>query len=530
MRDTYVSLFYFGGDRMDNRKIVVYNNKIVINNYLYGDYPGLDSSFEMFDPITHTYITKAAIYDRQAKTLTIPRGVDIPYLEKMLGYNAFYDNSCIEPRENKSKILLKYPPKDEKQAEALNFLSGNGKYAFTKKYSQLFLALDTGAGKTYLGIVYTALLNLKTIIITTSNNWLAQWRTRFIEHTNLISSEIHSIEGSADINNLLAKGDTVMNKYKVYTITHATILSYASEHGWGSIDTLFRKLGIGLKIIDEAHLNFDNIYHIDYASSVYKTLYLTATPVRGERNENRIYQIYFKNIPMLDLFDPDSDPHTHYISLRYRSNMSVTDINRCQSNHGFNKQMYSDIVVYYENFDFISRIVMDMIYKIPGKKMLFFATNNSIVFFYNWLLYNYGELSNDIGIFTSINDNKAAALEKQYILTTSKSAGAAVDVKDLMVCVNMAEPTKSPPQNKQRFGRTRAMNSYYIDVVDTSLKVISNYYKASYAMFEKYALDIKDVVFSDTQLKDTALNAMCKRYSTYGYVPFEFLGKRKGAK
>ena len=106
---------------------------------------------------------------------------------------------------------------------------------------------------------------------------------------------------------------------------------------------------------------------------------------------------------MLDLFDPDSDPHTHYISLRYRSNMSVTDINRCQSNHGFNKQMYSDIVVYYENFDFISRIVMDMIYKIPGKKMLFFATNNSIVFFYNWLLYNYGELSNDIGIFTSIN-------------------------------------------------------------------------------------------------------------------------------
>lgn len=505
---------------MDNRKIVVYNNKVVINNYMYGDYPGLDSSFEVFDPITHTYKTIAAEYDRRAKTLTIPRGVDIPYVEKMLGYNAFYDNTYIQPRTNLEQLLIKYPPKDEKQAEAISFLSATGKYTHNKTYAQLFLALDTGAGKTYLGIVYTALLNLKTIIITTSNNWLAQWRTRFLEHTNILSNELHNIEGSADINNLLEKPDTMMDKYKVYTVTHATLLSYANEHGWSSIDALFRKLGIGLKIIDEAHLNFDNIYHIDYASSVYRTLYLTATPVRGERNENRIYQIYFKNIPMLDLFDPETDPHTHYISLRYKSNMSLYDINRCQTIHGFNKQAYSDLVVSYKNFDFISRIVIDMIYHIQGKKMFFFATNNSIVFFYNWLLYNFPEISNDIGIFTSINENKQSALEKQYILTTSKSAGAAVDIPGLMVCVNMAEPTKSPPQNKQRFGRTRAYNSFYIDVVDVSLKVISNYYKASYAMFEKYSIDMKDVVFTQSQLENTAYNAMYKHYKESGCIPF----------
>ena len=163
---------------------------------------------------------------------------------------------------------------------------------------------------------------------------------------------------------------------------------------------------------------------------------------------------------------------------------------------------------------------MDMIYHIPGKKMLFFATNNSIVFFYKWLLYNYPEISNDIGIFTSINEDKQSALDKQYILTTSKSAGAAVDVADLMVCVNMAEPTKSPPQNKQRFGRTRAYNSFYIDVVDVSLKTISNYFKASYAMFEKYSIDMKDVVFSQTQLESAAYNAIYKHYKETGGMPF----------
>ena len=85
---------------MDNRKIVVYNNKVVINDYVYGDSPGLDSSFEIFDKASHLYKTVAAIYDRKARTVTIPRGVDISYLEKMLGYNAFYDNTYIQPRKN----------------------------------------------------------------------------------------------------------------------------------------------------------------------------------------------------------------------------------------------------------------------------------------------------------------------------------------------------------------------------------------------------------------------------------------------
>lgn len=506
---------------MDDRKIVVYNNKIVINNYNYGDIPSLDNMFEIYDNITHLIRTVAALYDRKQKTLTIPRGIDINQLESIVGSYAFYENKYNKPRLNQTPILLKYPPKNEKQQMAIQFLSGKGQYNYTKKYSQLFLALDTGAGKTYLGIVYAAMLNYKTIIITTSSEWLNQWRARFVEHTNMVNNEILSIEGSAGIDKILSRSTSYYDRYKVYTVTHATLLSYANENRWEAIDVLFKKLGIGLKIIDEAHLNFDNIYNIDYASSVYRTLYLTATPERGESKENRIYQIYFSSVPKLSLFDPEHDPHTHYISLRYKSGFTAIEIDRCQNKFGFNKQLYCDMLVMKENFDYISRIVMNMTYKIPGKKMLFFATNNAIVFFYQWLLYNYPELENDIGIFTSINDKKALALEKQYILTTSKSAGAAMDVSNLMVCVNLAEPTKSPPQNRQRFGRTRGYNSYYIDVVDTSLKVISNYYKNSFPMYEKYALDTKDVVFTNNQLKNTAFNVMHQRLKEFGGMPFE---------
>jgi hypothetical protein len=40
-------------------------------------------------------------------------------------------------------------------------------------------------------------------------------------------------------------------------------------------------------------------------------------------------------------------------------------------------------------------------------------------------------------------------------------------------------------------------------------------------MFEKYALDMKDVVFTPTQLKNTAFNVMYKRLKQFGGMPFE---------
>lgn len=506
---------------MDNRKIVVYNNKIVINDYTLGDIPALEGIFDVYDKATFEYRTIGAIYDRVNKTYTIPRGIDINKIESIVGCYAFYEKGYNKPKSNSNQILIKYPPKDEKQTLALKFLTGKDEYSYTKNYNQLFLALNTGAGKTYLGIVYTALLNVKTVIITTSIEWLNQWKDSFIYHTNMISSEILSISGSQMISNIIESKSGSYAKYKVFTISHDTILSYAQKNGWNSIDSLFKKLGIGLKIIDEAHLNFDNIYNIDYASSIYKTLYLTATPSRGDAGSNRIYQEYFSNIPMLSLFDPETDPHTHYIALLYKSGMTSLEVANVHTNYGFSKTMYCDAVIMKENFDYISRIVMDMISTIPGKKLIFFSTNNAIVFFYNWLRYNYSELSNDIGIYTSINSDKSNAKENTIILTTSASAGACLDIKDLMVCVNMAEPTKSPPQNQQRFGRTRNYNSFYIDVVDTSVKTIYNYYKNSLPMYDKYALDTKEVVFNNNQLKNTAFNVMHKRLKQYGCMPFE---------
>ena len=501
-------------------KIVVYHNKIVIHDYQLGDCPALENMFDAYDAGTRMYKTQACLYNRMEMELVIPRGIDIHRLQMLTGYTPYYNTKIYnKPKQNKNQILIKYPPKDEKQELALQFLTGKGEYNYTKASDQLFLALNTGAGKTYLGLVYTALLNVKTIIITTNVGWLNQWKEAILEHTNIVSTEVKLITGSDILTILNDKRNH--DNIKIWMVTHASLMSFANEYGWENVDMFFKKIGIGLKIIDEAHLNFDSLYFEDYASSIYKTLYLSATPCRGNAAEDRIYQAYFHSVPMLDLFDNENDPHTHYISLLYKSGMDAYEVNALHTIHGFNKSYYADLLITKDNFDYISRIVMDMISNISGKKIFFFATNNSVLYFYEWLRYNYMELANDIGIYTSINPDKDQAKENTIILTTSKSAGACLDIKDLMVCINMAEPTSSPPQNQQRFGRTRAYNSFYIDVVDMSVKTIMNYYKKSLPMYDKYALDTREVRFTNKQLKDTAFNVMYKRYVVHGRLPFE---------
>ena len=159
------------------------------------------------------------------------------------------------------------------------------------------IALNTGEGKTYLGVAYTAYMNMKTIIITASVNWLEQWEKRIIEYTNILHREICFIKGTATINNLFRKPIDEVDRYKVYLITHATILNYANTNGSDKVGELFNHLGIGVKIFDEAHVNFDNMVCIDYHTNTFKTLYLSATPARGDEGENKIFNLYFKNVP-----------------------------------------------------------------------------------------------------------------------------------------------------------------------------------------------------------------------------------------
>ena len=508
-------------------KIEVYRTSIVINDYTLGDCPTLEKKFRLWDEVYFKEYYKGMKYDTKEKKLHIPSSMNIQWLEQAFGCVA-HINYGYDEFEKNSDILMKYIPRDDNQKEAMRFTLGLNEYEQYKYIPQQMLALDTGKGKTFVAIYTLAFTMIKGVIIAPSIGWLEQWRDKIVEYTDIKSSEIYMIQGSATISKILKGRD--MSKFKIYLASTSTIKTYGDKHGWDKITQLFKLIKVGYKIYDEAHTSFEAIMDIDYATNTYKTLYLTATPGRSDNKEDEVYHLYMERVPQIDLFDPDKDPHTQYIAFKYNSRLTGKEQNKCINKYGFNKNNYCNIIIHKENFLYMMHIVMDMIRKVTskgGKVLVYIATNDAIVFIYNWIINNYPEYTGNIGIYTSINEHKKEAKSKLLILSTTKSAGAAEDIEGLKMVVQLAEPMKSKILSKQSLGRTRAKNTTYLDIIDIGTPATKSWYVQRLPLFNKYATKCSEITFNDEKLKETVDRLLSVEIPKVVTMPFIHMEQTK---
>lgn len=493
-------------------KIVVKNTCIVINNYEFNDCVKLENQFRLYDMLTHSFYYVGIHYDSEKKKLYIPRGVDIWYIEKLLNEKATVERNQYNEFDKYDDTRMKYLPRDEDQLKATRFMVGTGEYRETAAKSQLQLNLNTGKGKTYCSIATMAYLGIKSVVITDAVSILKQWNKNILEYTNMTSGNIYYIDGSRSINYILSKSEKELKRIKVFLVSHATLQTYAANNGWEAVGELFKHMRVGLKFYDEAHKNFANMLMIDFYTTVYRTYYITATPERSNMDENRIYQLCFKNILCIDLFHEDTDPHTDYIALRYHSRPTPVDVSNCKNSYGLDRNKYTDYIVTNENFRKMAVVVINLALKLapePNQKILIYiGTNNAIDIFREYMATVFPHLMDSVGVFTSTRskEERTAALStKKIILSTTKSTGTAIDIKGLKVTIVLAEPFKSPVLAKQTLGRTRDSETYYLDVVDKGFYYCNQYFLSKKDLFNKYALT--------TQLVEIADDELDKRYN-----------------
>ena len=482
-------------------KITVTNTAIIVNNYEVGDCPNLERNFLIYDPICHKTTPLGMYYDEENKRLYLPRGIDLYYVERIVKESSMdYDVDIGREYPNKyhhikNKIMMKYAPKDERQVETLKFALCLEQYSQNANRAQFAINLNTGAGKTYCALATIAYLGIRSIIITSQKGILDQWGDRISEYCDIDKSELVMLKGS-DMLNRIYHGKSGLIGKSIYFITHSTIQSYASRYGWEAVGVIFEKLGIGVKIYDESHLDFINVSMIDFFTNVWRTYYLTATPSRSDKDENRIYKLYIKNVPSIELFDKENDPRTNYISIKFNSNPSPKDIIMCKHPiYRLNRIKYIDYLMNNDRFWIMFDYIFNLIYTNGGKALFYIGTNEGIQKAYDRILRCYPELVDDVGIYTSIVDSDTKQLEKQkkYILSTTKSAGAGEDIKDLQYSVVLAEPFKSEVLTRQTLGRTRNRNTTYIELVDVAFSMLVSYYNAKKPIFNKYALSTKNI-------------------------------------
>ena len=479
-------------------KIDVFNTAIVINDYDFGDYPTLENYFKIRVPVTKTYFTYkyfGLYYDEANRKLYLPRGIDIWLVEKIIGEEANIHVNEHVKYDKYDGFKIKNLPRDDDQKKALRFMLGKDDYRHVAGKSQLSVNLNTGKGKTYLAISTIVFSGMKSMIIMYSENLIQQWKSKIFEYTNLNPKQVCIIEGSGSIHRLMNKND---NNAVIYLVTHGTLKSYGDRNGWDKVGELLAYLKIGIKIFDEAHQNFENMMMIDYFTNVYRTYYLTATSLRSSDDENKIYQLSFKNVPAIDLFDQEEDPHTIYTAIKFHSKPTAFEKSDCKNQYGLDRNKYVNYLVQKPIFYKVLTIIMNIILKrteTGGKCLIYIGTNNAIEKVYNWIYDNYPELNGNIGILSTLADDedRRDAVNKRIILATTKSAGAGLDISGLKLTIVLAEPFKSEILARQTLGRTRDNDTEYIELVDIGFSQCSKYYSYKKPIFLKYALSCREI-------------------------------------
>lgn len=484
-------------------KIIVYRTHIEITNYIRWDYPSIEKTFSIYEPNYHKYYDKGKYYDEKNKVLMLPRGLDIDYLERLTNTKAYFDQST-DPIGDIGKVLLKTIPRNDIQHQAINFMLDYNNYTMKS------INLNTGVGKTFCAVATLSYFHMRSIVITSSIDWLNQWKEKILEYTNIDESEIYFISGTPSIMKLFHRD---ISKYKVILSTHDTLKSYGDNNGWDKIKELFQYLEIGIKFYDEAHLNFDNMFMIDCYTNSFFTYYLTATPGRSDYTENNIYNLYFKNIPGIDLYDKSRDAHTSYEAIFYNSNPTSQETLMCRNKYGLDRNKYTNYVIHKQNFEYLLYILINDSLNKNGSSLFYIGTNAAILQIRDWIYEHFPELRNNVGVYTSIipPEQKKIELNKKIILSTTKSAGACMDINNLVETVNLAEPFKSRILAQQTLGRTRNRDTVYRDVVDQSFYYLRKFYEHKRPIFQKYATECSNIRYTDNTLYDIAKDIMDER-------------------
>jgi hypothetical protein len=327
---------------------------------------------------------------------------------------------------------------------------------------------------TYIAIKSATILKYNFLVI--SNNLSEQWRERILEYTTTKEDDIEFLGGIDSIDYIWNRIHTY-HPPKIILASIQTIMNYISRKDayvlYPSIQEMMKGLGIGCKISDEHHLNFKANVILDLSLNIKYNRYLTATFMRTDRSENKV----FKNIYNATLPDQhiDTDKYTDVIMYRYSLGVKIKypvfrTING-YSHSKYEKYLLKNPIHFGSFIDYVLVPLVDrhFIYiRQPPQRCIVFA--DTIAFcqeICKALSIVYPELT----VKTKVHTDPESNLQADIIVTTLGSTGTGSDLQHLLTIFNTLS-YQSEVYCIQSFGRLRKLQdaqTYYIDMYNSSI-------------------------------------------------------------
>lgn len=435
------------------------------------------------------------MYDEEHDVLYFHKGIDLTYLRRLLVDVEFKFDPYDPYQEMKYDFEEVYAPRDDEQRDAINFIAGIEGHQSNVNDSQIFLVLSTGTGKTFCSGYGAGVLGLKTLVVMHRDNLRTQWMKSLHDLNGYTSKEVYELTSSEELE-MIANGELSYD-YDIYLMTHATFRAACNRiRDCEKIRNITKNLHIGLKIIDEAHLEFRDTLLMDFLFNVKRNLYLTATDGRSSKDENAIFKHVFSNTTFYRRSQTPSGNHpdkwVEYITVDINTHVPANIYRyRVNGGRGMSAITYGKWVIQYDkkktHFKVCRDIIKDIFTNEPTAKVIVFMPLIDLctdcAYFLSMELNDDPsfEYSLDVKTVNSQNSKSENEYNKRadVIVTTVQSLGTGSDIKGITDIINCS-PIVSKIVVKQVIGRIRYIQKpcHYYDIVDQSVQADCYWWKS----------------------------------------------------
>ena len=449
------------------------------------------SKFSYFDKVIHKYTF--SLFTQIGTSLYFPATVPINPLKSIFpDKEIVYTKNKLHKSEKISYKML-HSPRNELQKETLSFLMSMQE---PNDCHQRMVSLPTGSGKTFVTINAIQQIGKKPLIIVDKVSLAEQWKNQFLLHTDLKEDDIHILSGSESVH----EAESLSNK-KIYIAIHRTLGNMLSEN-FDSLNNLMSSLKIGIRVFDEAHVEFKNICNINSFSNVLYTIYLTATPRRSQFKENSLYKKVFGSIPYFDGLNKSGENYHTVLLVEMNSHPDMRTQAYVKTKYGFNSARWAQFIAkdaYEKLYTVIKTIFTKMnLVNNSMKTAIVLPTLELIDAVNNSLSEDFPNAK--IGVFTGElkkTEDRETALQSDVIITNDKMFDKAIDVPGLEVLINCVQ-FASDVKAQQMIGRLRKnlepnKQSIMIDVGDLGFIETVRLFKSRSRFYKKVAKSIATI-------------------------------------
>ena len=330
------------------------------------------------------------------------------------------------------------------------------------------LTLQTGKGKTFCTNHAIRRMGRRTLLVV-KGMFVQRWIDDLEATFGKVPGLIMVVRGASDLKMLIEMGKQNAITAGVIIITNTTLRNYIHDYehsngfknldfGYGCLpEDLCQVLGIGVRVIDEAHMDFHLNFKLDLYAHVPSIISLSATLKADDSFTNRMYELAYPKDIRLQGAEYDKYIAVKALTYRFKDIRRIRFKQRGRSSYSHvtleeSIMKYGDIEQRY--YEMIADIVQTSYTRVreEGQKMLIFCATVEMC---TRLAKFLQRLHPDLKV------NRYTAEEPYEVLATSdisvstlKSAGTAVDIPGLRIAL-CTVAIGSRQSNEQAVGRLR---------------------------------------------------------------------------